>query len=108
MCSPFVDAPRSRQPTRHTFASGLNSGAVASGMALSYDEISEILKIIDESSCDEFVLETGDIKLVVRRRGATAPGQPVEPAITTSVSLPTGAPMQSAARPTTTNHVTAN
>jgi acetyl-CoA carboxylase biotin carboxyl carrier protein len=77
-------------------------------MALSYDEISEILKIIDESSCDEFVLETGDIKLVVRRRGATAPGQPVEPAITTSVSLPTGAPMQSAARPTTTNHVTAN
>ena len=37
-------------------------------MALSYDEISEIFKIIDESSCDEFVLETGDIKLVVRRR----------------------------------------
>lgn len=39
-------------------------------MTLRYDEISEILKIIDESSCDEFVLETSDIKLVVRRRGA--------------------------------------
>lgn len=39
-------------------------------MALSYDEIGEIFKIIDESSCDEFVLETDDIKLVVRRRGA--------------------------------------
>jgi acetyl-CoA carboxylase biotin carboxyl carrier protein len=42
-------------------------------MALSYDEISEIFKIIDESSCDEFVLETGDIRLVVRRRGAAGP-----------------------------------
>jgi acetyl-CoA carboxylase biotin carboxyl carrier protein len=42
-------------------------------MALSYDEISEIFKIIDESSCDEFVLETDDIKLVVRRRGAAGP-----------------------------------
>ena len=42
-------------------------------MALSYDEISEIFKIIDESSCDEFVLETDDIRLVVRRRGAAGP-----------------------------------
>lgn len=51
-------------------------------MTLSYDEISEILKLIDESSCDEFVLETGDIKLVVRRRGAIAPSPaaPIEPA----------------------------
>ena len=39
-------------------------------MAVRYDEISEIFKIIDGSSCDEFVLETDDIKLVVRRRGA--------------------------------------
>jgi acetyl-CoA carboxylase biotin carboxyl carrier protein len=38
-------------------------------MALTYDEITEILKIIDSSSCDEIVLETGDVKLVVRRRG---------------------------------------
>jgi acetyl-CoA carboxylase biotin carboxyl carrier protein len=39
-------------------------------MGLTYDEISEILKLIDGSSCDEFVLETEDIRLVVRRRGA--------------------------------------
>lgn len=39
-------------------------------MSLRYDEISEILKLIDGSSCDEFVLETEDIKLVVRRHGA--------------------------------------
>jgi acetyl-CoA carboxylase biotin carboxyl carrier protein len=41
-------------------------------MGLSYDEISEILKVIDSSSCDEVVLETGDVKLVVRRRGANS------------------------------------
>ena len=39
-------------------------------MGLSYDEITEILKIIDSSSCDEVVIETGDVKLVVWRRGA--------------------------------------
>ncbi len=39
-------------------------------MGLSYDEVSEILKLIDGSSLDEFVLETDDIKLVVRRHGA--------------------------------------
>ncbi|MGH9808422.1 MAG: acetyl-CoA carboxylase biotin carboxyl carrier protein [Terriglobia bacterium] len=32
--------------------------------------MSEILKLIENSSCDEFVLETEDIKLIVRRRGA--------------------------------------
>ena len=39
-------------------------------MALSYDEIAEILKIIDGSSCDEVVVDTGDMKLVVRRNSA--------------------------------------
>jgi acetyl-CoA carboxylase biotin carboxyl carrier protein len=39
-------------------------------MGLLYDEISEIIKLIDSSSCDEFVLETEDIKLVVRRRSS--------------------------------------
>jgi acetyl-CoA carboxylase biotin carboxyl carrier protein len=39
-------------------------------MGLSYDEVSQIIKLIDDSSCDEFILETEDIKLVVRRRGA--------------------------------------
>ncbi len=39
-------------------------------MGLSYDEITEILKVIDSSSCDELIVETGDTKLVVRRKGA--------------------------------------
>jgi acetyl-CoA carboxylase biotin carboxyl carrier protein len=45
-------------------------------MRLGYDEISEILKIIDSSSCEEFVLETGDIKLVLRRRRANGSASP--------------------------------
>jgi acetyl-CoA carboxylase biotin carboxyl carrier protein len=39
-------------------------------VALSYDEIAEILKIIDGSSCDELIVDTGDVKLVVRRNSA--------------------------------------
>ena len=39
-------------------------------MSLRFDEIAEILKIIDNSSCDEIIVETDDIKLVVRRNGA--------------------------------------
>ena len=50
-------------------------------MTVRYDEISAILKIIDGSSCDEFVLETDDIKLIVRRRGAG--GSAIEPTLST-------------------------
>ncbi len=65
-----------------------------------FKEIGEILSIIDSSSCDEVVLETQDIKLVVRRRGAghavesAAPPEPVAPV------APTSAPATSVAEPT--------
>jgi acetyl-CoA carboxylase biotin carboxyl carrier protein len=39
-------------------------------VSLRYEEVAEILKIIDSSSCDELIVETGDMKLVVRRNGA--------------------------------------
>lgn len=45
-------------------------------MTISYKDISEIIGLVDaSSSCEELVLETDEIKLVVRRRGAggTAP-----------------------------------
>lgn len=43
-------------------------------MPLSFKEVTEILKIIDASQCEEVVLELGDIRLVVRRSaGGTAP-----------------------------------
>ena len=41
-------------------------------MSLTYDDIAEIIKLVDSSSCDELVIETNDIKLVVRRNGAPA------------------------------------
>jgi len=41
-------------------------------MTLRYEEIAEILKIIDSSNCDEVSIETGEIKLFVRRNGAGA------------------------------------
>ncbi len=64
-------------------------------MSLSYDEIADILKIIDGSSCDELVLETPDTKLIVRRR-STASGSAsadmrsseAPPATTPAVSAP--------------------
>jgi hypothetical protein len=42
-------------------------------VSLNYDDIAEILKIIDGSSCDELIVETGDLKLVVRRNSAGRP-----------------------------------
>ncbi len=41
-------------------------------MPLTFEEIAEIIKLIDQSSCDEFVVEIGDLKLAVRRKSADA------------------------------------
>src|SRR5829696_1799624 len=40
-------------------------------MTLRYEEVAELIRIIDASGCDELILETDDFKLVVRRRGAS-------------------------------------
>jgi acetyl-CoA carboxylase biotin carboxyl carrier protein len=47
---------------------------------LRYDEIAEILKAIDSSSCDELVVETAEVKLVVRRNGAASAPTPAREA----------------------------
>ena len=36
--------------------------------SLTQDDVIEVLKIIDESKYDELHLETGDLKLIVRRK----------------------------------------
>ena len=51
--------------------SGTRSERTGARVSLSYDEIAEIIKLIDSSSCDELVVETGDMKLVVRRNGVS-------------------------------------
>jgi acetyl-CoA carboxylase biotin carboxyl carrier protein len=66
-------------------------------MGLSYDEVSQIIKLIDGSSCDEFILETEDIKLVVRRRGAdgAAAADTAQASGTIFVGSPAGPKQQS-------------
>jgi acetyl-CoA carboxylase biotin carboxyl carrier protein len=66
-------------------------------MGLRYDEISDILKLIDGSSCDEFILETEDIKLVVRRHGANGAAAPAE--LTRSAPRAAAAPALAASPP---------
>ena len=41
-------------------------------MALRYEDVADIIRIIDASDCDELVLETAELKLIVRRRGTVA------------------------------------
>lgn len=61
-------------------------------MSLSYDEISEILKLIDNSSCDELIVETADMKLVVRRNGASSGPAGVSELKTSALPPSTGQP----------------
>ena len=42
-------------------------------MPLTFDQVSKIVSIIDNSSCEELIVETDDIKLVVRRRVSGTP-----------------------------------
>lgn len=50
-------------------------------MALSYKDVADIMKIVDASSCDEFIVEMGDTKIVLRRgvRGGETAMAPLAP-----------------------------
>ncbi len=83
-------------------------------MSLSYKEISEILKIIDASNCEELVLEVGDTKLVVQRNGggvqtpitkmvipeATSNEQPETPPVTATSDTLAASPIAASAEGT--------
>jgi len=43
-------------------------------MALRYDQVADLIKIVDASACEEVVLETPELKLVLRRHGARSAG----------------------------------
>jgi acetyl-CoA carboxylase biotin carboxyl carrier protein len=47
-------------------------------LSLTADDVREILELLEQSSFDELVLEMGEMKLKLRRRGA--PESPAEPA----------------------------
>jgi acetyl-CoA carboxylase biotin carboxyl carrier protein len=63
-------------------------------VSLNYDDIAEILKIVDGSSLDELIVETGDLKLVVRRNSA---GNAYSPSH--DIAVPAGNPSPEATRP---------
>ncbi|MDP6391237.1 MAG: acetyl-CoA carboxylase biotin carboxyl carrier protein [Alphaproteobacteria bacterium] len=54
-------------------------------MALTHKDVTEILKIIDESDLDELVIEIAGAKLEIRRRG---PDEPAEVSFTPSSDEP--------------------
>lgn len=63
-------------------------------MPLTFKEVSEILKLIDASQCDEVVLELEGTRLVVRRNSAgavSAPSNPAPSAAPSQVSPPVDA-----------------
>lgn len=59
-------------------------------MSLTYKDVAEILRIVDESDVEELIIELADSKLVVRRNTATG---------ATSVSRPAAAPAAQPAAP---------
>jgi acetyl-CoA carboxylase biotin carboxyl carrier protein len=70
-------------------------------VALNYDDIAEILKIIDGSACDELIVETGDMKLVIRRNapggGHTASHESAAGSIAVASAAPSVVPAQAPA-----------
>jgi acetyl-CoA carboxylase biotin carboxyl carrier protein len=58
-------------------------------MALSDEDVREILRLIDESKLDELRVETAEFKLHVVRGGAAAP--PEEPATEPAAAKPAAA-----------------
>ncbi|MBI2526055.1 MAG: acetyl-CoA carboxylase biotin carboxyl carrier protein [Candidatus Rokubacteria bacterium] len=69
-------------------------------MDLSYDDVQNILKIIDASSLEELRLEIGDLTLVVRQRGARAEAAPeTAPEATVAPPLAASTPREAAPAP---------
>lgn len=69
-------------------------------MGLGYDQVAEIIKIINSSACEELILETSDLKLVVRRRGAgPLPEGGVPPALARTSGLASGPAPDGASAP---------
>lgn len=57
-------------------------------MPLTFKEIAEIIRLIDASSCDELVVEVGDMRLAVRRSSAGAK----QSGLSTGMATPPTAP----------------
>ena len=70
-------------------------------MSLTHSDIAEIIRLVDQSTLDEFVVEVGDLKVEIRRKGAmpaapAAPATPVAPVAPAPASPPPPAPVEPA------------
>ena len=68
-------------------------------MSLTHSDIAEIIKLVDQSTLDEFVVEVGDLKVEIRRKGAmpSAPAGAAAPAPSTPPPAAVSSPAPSAA-----------
>jgi acetyl-CoA carboxylase biotin carboxyl carrier protein len=68
-------------------------------MTLRYDQVADLIRIIDASACDELILETPELKLVMRRNSAGAPvaASPARPAPTRAAATLAASPDGAAA-----------
>ena len=79
-------------------------------MSLTHSDIAEIIKLVDQSTLDEFVVEVGDLKVEIRRKGAMpsapppvaaapAPSTPPSAAISPPEPPPQAPPAPASAQP---------
>ena len=63
-------------------------------MPLTHSDIAEIIRLVDQSTLDEFVVEIGDLKVEIRRKGAipAAPSAPAAPALSAPTAPTAPAP----------------
>ena len=68
-------------------------------MSLTHSDIAEIIRLVDQSTLDELVVEIGDLKVEIRRKGAMLAPSSTPPAPTPSAP-PSTAPSSPAPAPT--------
>ena len=62
-------------------------------MSLTHSDIAEIIRLVDQSTLDEFVVEVGDLKVEIRRKGAM-PATPTAPVAPAPAAPPLPAPVE--------------
>ena len=62
-------------------------------MPLTHSDIAEIIRLVDQSTLDEFVVEVGDLKVEIRRKGAM-PAAPTAPAAPAPAAPPPPTPVE--------------
>ena len=73
---------------------------VFASMSLTHADIAEIIRLVDQSTLDELVVEIGDLKVEVRRKGAMASASSAPAPRPSAPPLPAPPPPAATAAPT--------